>query len=67
MNRVVEFGVIGSLNVPGVRKEDRTTRQAHGMRMVSNIGIEWEAERQLARQRNQILVAILPRIDIPGG
>jgi hypothetical protein len=50
-----------------VRKEDSITRQAYGMRMVSNIGIEWEAEGQLAWQRNQILVTILPRIDIPGG
>jgi len=35
--------------------------------MISSAGIEREAERQLAWQRNQILVSILPRIDIPDG
>jgi len=51
-----------------VRKEGgRYHDRAYGMCMISSAGIEREAERQLAWQRNQILVSILPRIDIPDG
>jgi hypothetical protein len=35
--------------------------------MVSSGGIEYERKGQLAWQRNEILVATPPRIDIPDG